>query len=459
MRLPASQRCSGPPTRREFLRLGSLALGAASLPHWSAADEVMASVDSDTSVILFYMWGGPSQLETYDLKPEAPLEYRSLFRPIATNVPGMDICEFFPRQAKLADKFSLVRSLHHEINIHNDAAIEVLTGKPPSKLDPTSSAKSEHPDFAMVASRQLGQHPQAMPRYVGIPNALHMTRPTYLGLEHQAFVVGDPSAENFSLPQFGVVTGGQDQTLEDRRGLVAQLDRFRRSLDLHGTMEGSERFRELAFRMIGSTSIAEAFDLSQEDDTLRDRYGRHLWGQSCLMARRLAEAGTSIITIYSSVPKQGPEFTNWDDHPDNAGRPGHFAEFMRRRLPYMDQALSALIEDIYTRGIDRKVLLVAVGEFGRTPRISYRSQTGSTGRDHWPQAYTALVSGGGLRMGQVIGATNSKAEYPAQRPLRPQDLLATIYRHLNIDPATSLIDHSGRPIPILPGGEPIAELM
>ncbi len=459
MRSSIAERCPGPPTRREFLRLGSLALGAGCSPQLLAAGEVNDTANADTSVILFYMWGGPSHLETYDLKPEAPIEYRSLFRPIATNVAGMDICELFPLQATVADKFSLVRSMHHEINIHNDAAIEVLTGKRPTKPDPTSGAKSEHPDFAMVTSRVRGPHPDAMPRYVGIPSALHMTRPTYLGLEHQPFVVGDPSAENFSLPQFGVAAGANDATLDDRRGLIEQLDRFRRSLDLHGAMQGSDRFREMAFRMLGSSSIAEAFDLSREDDKLRDRYGRHLWGQSCLMARRLAEAGTSIITIYSNTPRNGPEFTNWDDHPDNAGQPGHFAEFMRRRLPYMDQALSALIDDIHTRGIDRKVLLVAVGEFGRTPRLSYRSQTGSTGRNHWPQAYTALLSGGGLRMGQVVGATNSKGEYPSQRPLRPQDLLATIYRHLGIDASRSFTDFAGRPIPILSSGEPIAELI
>jgi len=436
-----------------------LALGAASYPQLLIARETAGATAPDTSVILFYMWGGPSHLETYDLKPEAPVEYRSLFRPIATNVPGMDICELFPLQAQLADKFSLVRSMHHEINIHNDAAIEVLTGKRPSKLDPTSSAKSEHPDFAMVTSVVRGPHADAMPRYVGIPSALHMTRPTYLGLEHQPFVVGDPSAENFSLPQFGVAAGQNDETLDNRRALVDQLDRFRRSLDLHGAMQGNDRFREMAFRMLESTTIVEAFDLSREDDKLRDRYGRHLWGQACLMARRLVCAGTSVVTIYSNTPRSGPEFTNWDDHPDNAGRPGHFAEYMRRRLPFMDQALSALIEDIHGRGIDQKILVVAVGEFGRTPRLSYRSQTGSTGRNHWPQAYTALLSGGGLRMGQVIGETNSKGEYPSQRPLRPQDLLATIYRHLGIDTSKSFTDFAGRPIPILSSGAPIAELI
>ncbi len=224
-------------------------------------------------------------------------------------------------------------------------------------------------------------------------------------------------------------------------------------------MEATDKFREQAFELLASPQVADAFDLSRENKATRERYGQNVWGQACLLARRLAEARTAVVTIYANTPDNGPEFTNWDDHPDNAGRPGHFGDYMRTRLPYMDRALAALIDDIYQRGLDRRVLLVAVGEFGRTPKISYRASTGSTGRDHWPDAYSALISGGGLRMGQVVGATNSKGEYPTERPLSPQDLLATIYRHLEIDPRASFLDFSGRPIPILPSGEPIAELI
>jgi hypothetical protein len=451
--------CPGPFNRREFLRAGALALGGLTLSDVLRARAAAGAASLDTSVILFYMWGGPSHLETYDLKPDAPLEYRSVFRPMTTRVPGMDICELFPRQARVADRFSLVRSLHHEINIHNDAAIEVLTGKRPSRLDPTSQAKSEHPDFAMIASRQRSQQGGAMPRYVAIPNALHMTRPTYLGVEHQPFVAGNPASDDYAPPHLKLAAGLDADKLSDRRALVGQLDRLRRGLDLHAALEATDKFRDQAFQLLASPEVADAFDVSREADATHQRYGRNVWGQACLLARRLAEADTAVVTIYANTPKNGPEFTNWDDHPDNAGRPGHFAGFMRTRLPYMDQALAALIEDIYQRGLDRKVLLVAVGEFGRTPKISHRSVTGSTGRDHWPQAYSALVSGGGLRMGQVVGATNSKGEYPAQRPLTPQDLLATVYRHLGIDAQESFLDFSGRPIPILSGGEPIRELI
>ena len=450
--------CPGPPNRREFLRAGSLALGGLSLADVLRARAAAGNASRETSVILFYMWGGPSHLETYDIKPDAPSEYRSVFRPIATNVPGMNICELFPRQAKLADHFSLVRSLHHEINIHNDAAIEVLTGKRPSRLDPTSQAKSEHPDFAMIASRSRAARTSAMPAYVAIPGALHMTRPTYLGVEHQPFVAGNPASDNYAPPHLKLAGGLDAEKLSDRRGLVKQLDRLRRGLDLHAALEATDKFREQAFGLLSSPEVADAFDLSRESDATRDRYGRNVWGQSCLLARRLAEAGTAVVSIYANTPKNGPEFTNWDDHPDNAGRPGHFAKYMRTRLPYMDQCLAALIEDIFQRGLDRRVLLVAVGEFGRTPKINRRRATGSVGRDHWPDAYSALVAGGGLRMGQVVGATNSKGEYPTARPLTPQDLLATVYRHLGIDWHQSYLDFSGRPTPILFDGQPIAEL-
>ncbi len=447
------------PSRREFLRAGALALGGLSLADVLRARAEAGNASLDTSVILFYMWGGPSHLETYDLKPHAPVEYRSVFRPIATRVPGMDICELFPRQAQLADRFALVRSLHHEINIHNDAAIEVLTGKRPSRLDPTSQAQSEHPDFAMIASRERALCGRKMPRYVAIPGPLHMTRPTYLGVEHGPFAAGDPAAEGYAPPHLTLSAGLDAQKLADRRALITQLDRLRRGLDLHAAMDATDKFRREAFGLLASPEVADAFDVSRETVATRERYGRNVWGQACLLARRLAAAGTAVVTIYANTPQSGPEFTNWDDHPDNAGQPGHFADYMRRRLPYMDQALAALIEDIYERSLERRILLVAMGEFGRTPKISYRSASGSYGRDHWPDAYSALVSGGGLRMGQTIGATNSKGEYPAERPLTPQDLLATVYRHLGIDPAQSFDDYSGRPIPILAAGEPIRELI
>ncbi len=449
--------CSGPVRRREFLQAGALALGGLTLSDVMAAQAASGRQAPDTSVIMLYLHGGPSQLETYDLKPEAPASYRSVFRSIPTNVPGMDLCELFPHQAKIADKFSLVRSLHHEIGIHSDGGIIVLTGKHPSRLDPTSQSKSEHPDYGMVASRQRGMAHRAIPPYVTMPSRPYMTRPVYLGMHHGPFEVGDPSAKDFAPPHLKLSVGSDGVRLSDRKFLLTQLDQLRGDLDLHGSLSGTDEFRGLAWQMLTSPSVADAFDLSREHDDLRDRYGRHLWGQSCLLARRLAEAGTAVINLFIDTPKTGQEFTNWDDHIGNAGRPGHFADYMRIRLPYLDQSLSALIEDIFSRGLDRRILVVVVGEFGRTPRLSHNS--GGTGRDHWPQAYTALFSGGGLRMGQVVGATNSKSEYPTERPYTPYDMLATVYRHLGIDYHQAILDYSGRPITILGQGEPIRELI
>ena len=444
-------------SRRGFMQVGALALGGLTLPEILAAKEASGTSGDDTSVIMLYQHGGASQLETYDLKPGAPTSFRSVFNPIPTNVPGLDICELFPLQAQMADRFSLVRSLHHDVGIHSDGGIVALTGKRPTVLDPTSGSKSEHPDFGSVTCAVNGFSEKVMPPYVAIPRAPYMTRPTYLGLHRSAFETGDPNSKSYQPPQVKLAAGRDRNFLAQRQSLLQKFDRLRSDLDTGGQLEGTDRFRDMAFELMTSPHVAKAFAIDQEPDELRDRYGRNEWGQACLLARRLAESGTSVVNIYFNTPKSGPEFTNWDDHIGNAGRPGHFAKYMRVRLPYMDQALSTLIDDIFTRSLDRKILVVVVGEFGRTPRLSTNS-TG-TGRNHWPQAYTALLSGGGLRMGQVVGATNSKAEYPAEQPHTPQDLLATIYRHLGIDPSTTLTDYSGRPVYILESGRAIADLI
>jgi hypothetical protein len=411
----------------------------------------------DTSVILFWMWGGPSQLETYDMKPEAPVEYRGPFRPTKTQIPGLEICELFPLQARQAHRFSLVRSLHHTMSSHNDGSIEVLTGKTPAMADPTSTAMSAHPDFGMIASRTRGGPAGGLPAYIGIPKQPFMTRPTYLGVGYKGFDAGNPAAEKYSPPSLALAGGVQPEQFFERRQLLAGFDRLRWNLDQNGELAGTDHLRTSALAMLASPRVADAFKVDRETDKTRDRYGRHLWGQCCLLARRLAEAGSAVITIDALAPELGkPIYFSWDDHAN--AQPGwDLAAGMRWRAPFLDQALSALIDDIYERGLDRKILLVAMGEFGRTPRLTYNS--GCSGRDHWPDAMTALVSGGGLRIGQVVGATNSRGEYPQQRPLTPQDMLATIYRHLGVNWKNELIDHSGRPVPILSSGAPIRELI
>jgi hypothetical protein len=447
--------CTGPSTRRHFLRVGTLALGGLGLNHLLAAAD--PSKATDTSVILFWMWGGPSQLETYDMKPEAPVEYRGPFRPNRTDVPGIEICELFPLQAKQARRFSLVRSMHHTMSSHNDGSIEVLTGKTPAMADPTSTAVSAHPDFGMVTSRLRGARRDGLPNYIGIPQQPFMTRPAYLGVGYKGFDAGNPAAERYSPPSLALAGGLKMDQFVDRRQLLAGFDRLRQDLDQNGALAGTDQLRASALAMLTNPKIAEAFAIDKESEPVRERYGRHLWGQCCLLARRLAEAGSAVITIDALAPELGkPIYFSWDDHAN--AQPGwDLAEGMRWRAPFLDQALSALIDDIYERGLDRRILVVAMGEFGRTPRLS--TNAGRLGRDHWPDAMTALVSGGGLRMGQVVGATNSRAEYPKERPLTPQDMLATIYRHLGIEFKRELVDLTGRPIPILSTGEPIRELI
>jgi len=441
------------------MRVGMLALGGITLSD-VMRERARANVGSrQTSVILFWMWGGPSQLETYDMKPAAPLEYRGPLSPIRTNVPGIEICEYMPLQAQMADKFSIVRSLHHEMSAHNDGSIEVLTGKTPRVPDVTSQAHSEHPDFGMIASYARGPHPAGLPQYVGVQRSPFMTMPNYLGVAHKAFETGDPSKPDFAPQNLTLATGLDNGRLDHRKSLVGQFDRFRRNLDLNHSLEGIDVFRSAAFQMLTSSAVADAFDIHQEDPKLRDRYGRHRWGQSCLLARRLAEAGVAVINIDATAPNDTTKHFSWDDH---AGA-FHLDYAQRERLPQMDQALSSLVQDLHDRGLEKEVLIIACGEFGRTPRVSYAPKNFSdqpgVGRDHWPQAFSAFVAGGGLKMGQVVGATNSKSEYAAQNPVTPQDLMATVYRHLGIDPQRTIVDYSGRPIYILSDGRAISQLI
>ena len=342
------------------------------------------------------------------------------------------------------------------MSAHNDGSIELLTGKTPIKPDPTSTAISEHPDFGMIAGRVRGPRPDGLPQYVGIPRQPFMTRPTYLGVGHKGFDTGDPSAATYSPPNVTLSAGVDGRRFAGRRRLLDGFDQVRREWDANGSLDGPDKFRNLAVQMLTNPRVADAFDIRKEDPRVRDRYGRHLWGQSFLLARRLAEAGAGVITIDALAPTLTDRYFSWDDHINPQTR-WDLGDAMRHRAPFMDQGLSALIEDIYQRGLDKKILVVACGEFGRTPRLVQRS--GLIGRDHWPDAMFALISGGDLRMGEVVGSTNSRGEYPKDRPLTPQDLLATIYHHLSIDVKHEFKDFSGRPVPILPHGEAIRELI
>lgn len=465
-----ARRCAGPVSRREFLRVGGLGLGGltlADLFRLRARAAQAGRPDPDTSLIFIWLPGGPPHMETYDMKPDAPVEYRGEFHPIRTVVPGLDVCELLPLHAKVADKFNIVRSIAHEFADHGGGHKRFMTGRiPKSPVEFVNDA----PAVGSIVAK-MREH-----RRAGVPNYIAGTDPgrdgvdvfsmgaAYLGLAYTPFTVaGDPSSADFKVPNLAPIAEVAGR-LDDRARLLADFDRMRRSLDATGAMESMDKFHQQAFSLLTSTQARVAFDLSREPDALRDRYGRHAWGQRALLARRLVEAGSSFVTMVlenpyqSGVPWLKEGTYNWDSHAVNC----HMFNDLKVRLPIYDQAVTALVEDLYARGLDKKVMLLVTGEFGRTPRINAQTgtQTGvvQPGRDHWPQAMSLLVCGGGMRTGQVIGSTNSKGECPKDRALTPNDLWATVYRHLGIDPEHAFPDHQGRPMPILPFGEPIAEL-
>jgi len=447
-------------SRRSFLEVGSLALGGLTLGDLlkSRAEAKQAGRSSEaTSVILIWLQGGPSHLETYDLKPDAPAEYRGECRPISTVAPGIDVCEHLPQHAKVADKFNLIRSISHKFANHAGGAGRFLSGYNPLRpLDP----KAQFPCIGPVVSRMLkDRRDPSMPRYVGSAPNVYGGGSAYLGGAYLPFVVsGDPNDKKFKVNNLSLAANLKDR-IGDRRTLLKSIDNLKSKMEQSGSMELIDKYQQQAIQLLTSSRARDAFDISQEPDAVRDRYGRHKWGQRALLARRLVEAGTSFVTMQMQNPRVPGAIGNWDIHAVN----GHLFDDTRARLPIFDQAVAALIEDIYERGLDKKVMVIVSGEFGRSPRINPQKGTRSgimqPGRDHYPAAMSVLVSGGGMRTGQVIGSTTSKGERPKDRPLDPNDLLATVYRFLGIDHSQMAPDNSGRPVPLIPGGKPIAELL
>lgn len=441
-------------TRRALLRAGFLGLGGLSLSDLlrsRAAATAAGKPVNDTACILVWLYGGPSHLETYDLKPEAPAEYCGIFRPIATRVSGMEICELLPRQARVADKFVIIRSCSHNCAQHGDGTQQVLNGRPGVAIasgDPPVLYPSVGSIFKRI--RPVGQ--DGLPSYVAIPKLARFVGPAYLGPSYAPFEVRTaPTDPHFQVPSLSVPIA-EAPRLQDRLRLLRSFDNVRRDIDARGTMAPMDSYNQEALRLLTGDAAQRAFDISREPDRVRDRYGRTLLGQGLCLARRLVEAGVGFVHV------QDNEF--WDDHANQA----NIFDNMRRRLPVLDQAVAALIEDLYARGLDQRVLVIVTGEFGRTPKImstsgSVKTDYGRPGRDHWPSAMSMLVSGGGMRMGQVIGSTTAKGECPKDRPLHPTDLLATVYQFLGIDTRQEFLDHSGRPLAILPDGQPIRELL
>ncbi|WP_406693496.1 DUF1501 domain-containing protein [Singulisphaera sp. Ch08] len=424
-------------SRRSVLRAGRLLVTGLAWPHVLRLDASTKGLDrsNETAVIQVILDGGPSQIETYDPKPSAPAEFRGEFRAIPTSVPGIYLSELFPRQARVMDKLAILRSLHHTTSDHSGGTHWVMTGYPSSDATPRGN---ERPSSGSIAARMLGARQPGLPAYAGIPRAPRFGQAAYLGPGFNPFSLdGDPAATG-KVPNLAPPDGLSLDRLDDRRGLLAKLDRLDRRRDASGMMEGMDRFTAEAYAMVTGPAARRAFDLSREESKTRDRYGRTSIGQACLLARRLVEAGVTFVTVTDGA---------WDHHTQ-------IATHCRKQLPPLDAAIASLVEDLHDRGLSQRVLLVVWGEFGRTPRVN-----GLGGRDHWPGCMSALVAGGGLVTGQAVGATNSKGESPSDRPLRPEDLLRTVYQVLGIDPAAEFPNEAGRPLAVLNHGQPIAELL
>ena len=443
-------------SRRSFVQLGVAGLGAASLANVLAAKEASQAAGvpkKDTSVILLWLDGGPSHLDLYDLKPEAPPEVRGIWNPIQTNVPGFDISEMFPLQAKVADKFSLVRSLHHDNGDHFSGGHWMLTGRLAGVSGGQTTGK--FPFFGSLATKMLGSRQAGMPPNVAIPHAMSIgLRPgyfggNYLGPQHNPFETeGDPNASNFQVRNLTLGKDFSVERLDDRRSLLAHFDAMRRDVDSSGKFEAMDRFDRQAFEMVAGQKAREAFDLTRETPDTRDRYGRQPWGQSTLLARRLVEAGSTFVTCH---------FGGWDQHWD-------LQKSMHNFLPKIDQLVSALFTDLHERGLQDKVLVVLMGEFSRTPRMNdggnggAAGSMGAPGRDHWGNSMFCLLGGGGVKGGRIIGSTDRKGEAPQDHPLRPGDIHHTIFRVLGVDPNLQFLDHSGRPTIAIDHGQVIEEL-
>jgi uncharacterized protein (DUF1501 family) len=442
--------------RREFLRLGLTGLAGLSLPQLFRLRSAAAANDNKPkAMIVVFLHGGASHLETWDPKPDAPLEYRGPFQTIATKTPGLRFCELLPKQAAIADRVTILRSMVHSGFCHGIGQQQMFTGHEVREFKP----RSEHPEFLSITNRLRGTSGRLLPNYVGAPPIPYLGA-AYLGSACEAFAVhGDPNLPEFRLPNVGEANVGNLEQIRRRRDLRGQLDGLARALDDRGNMHAVDQFEEMAWNMVASPAARKAFDLAQEDDAVRDRYGRNTWGQQCLLARRLVESGVELVTTTLMGPICG-RVQNWDDHAVNH----HVFDAMQSRAPYFDQAIGALIADIYERGLDKQVMVIVTGEFGRTPKISYAADSASgvmqPGRDHWPRATSIMFSGGGIEHGRVIGATDARGEDVVERRTTVHDFLATVYRHLGVDPhRVEFEDFSGRPIPILNAGTAIPELV
>ena len=406
-------------SRRGFLKIGALGAGLtlADLLRLRAAQDATGRQAAEKSVIMIELPGGPPHTDMYDLKPDGPKEYRGEFKPIQTNVAGVQICEHFPLQAQMWDKLAVVRTVVTGAVGHRDH--EIQTGyKVPG-----------YPSFGSIISKLRGVGPSGVPPFVTL-NTAGGGDPAFLGVAHRPFLPNGPGMRNLTLSN-----GMTPTRLKKRQALLKGFDELRRDVDSSGTMAGLDAFEARAFDMVVSGNVAKALNVNLEEARTRERYKGV---EKFLTARRLVEAGVGAVTM---------SFGNWDTHLDNF-------KYCKEWLPQLDRGIAALIQDLHERGLDKDVVVVMWGEFGRDPKVNDRA-----GREHWEPVMSALIAGGGFRMGQAIGTTSARGEEPKDRPYNVPQVWSTIYRAIGIDPSRTFTDGSGRPVHILEDREPVKELL
>jgi hypothetical protein len=410
--------------RRSFLRIGAFGAGLtlADILRLRATGGEAAATTKPKSAIMIYLPGGPSHMDMYDLKPDAPKEFRGEFNPIATNIAGVQICEHMPMQAKMWDKLAVIRSVV-SVGEHSDSL--VMTG-----YSENANRTAGHPSFGSVVSKMRSDASASVPPFVSLRGMSRGTEPGFLGVSHRPFTPNGPGLQNLKM-----ATGVDEHRLDQRKSLLEAFDDTRRDIDQTGTMAGLDSFTTRAFDMVSSGTVRKALDLSKEEATSRERYKGV---EQFLTARRLVEAGVGCVTL---------SIGGWDTHGQNFQQ-------LKKQLPQVDRGVANLIQDLHDRGMQNDVVTVMWGEFGRTPKIN-----SNAGRDHWPQVMSALIAGGGLKMGQAVGASTARGETPKDRAYSVPRILATLYQAIGIDPAKTFANGSGRPMYVLDDRDPVAELL
>ncbi len=451
-------------SRRSLLRAGGLGMLGLSLPNLLRASEQAGSAriaPKAKQVIFLFQFGGPSHLETFDMKPNAAKEYRGPHEVMRSANPDLEVNSRLPRTASVMDKVTIIRSVHHKMTNHNSAAYYALTGKaPPTDDQRLRDSLDLFPAYGSVVDKFLPHRDPELPTFVAYPHVIGDGSVTpgqhasFLGKKHDPlFVPRDPNDANFALPEFSLPKGLTMDRLQHRRGLQEFLDQQSRLMDLAGEARGLDEYYQRALGMLNSSRVRQAFDLAAESPKMREAYGRTTYGQGCLLARRLAESGVKFTTCYFSdnIGGRNTKEGGWDTHGFDNTRMYPIIE--QYHLPITEQTLPTLLNDLEQRGMLDETLVVWMGEFGRTPKINENAS-----RDHWPNCYSVLLAGGGVKRGFVYGASDATGSAPAENPVTPDDIAATIHYLLGIDPKSEVYDTQNRPL-MISSGEPIMDVI